>query len=372
MNTPAKKPVRVCFVSPKAYPLFAPALEGYFGGAEVDLYLIGTELVKEKGFEVSFVTADYGQADSEVIDDVRVIKSLDFNKNSLTGAIRIWRAMRLADADIYILKTASAGTPLVAMFCKLYKKIFVYRTAHQRECDGTYLKEHYWLGRAFVWSLFNAKVVIAQNLSDKDSLAHTIGVSAMAIPNAHRLEELSSSDRSVILWVGRSSPIKRPEMFIELAEKNPDQSFVMICQRATGDDNYDQLCSNAAETKNLEFHKHVPFADIDGFFSRAKVFVNTSDSEGFPNTFIQACKSATPILSLKVNPDGFLDKFSCGLSCNGQSHRLSQGLEFMLEKDKYIELGHNARKYVEINHDITKIIKQYKEVFAKLFHKNII
>ena len=372
MNTPAKKSVRVCFVSPKAYPLFAPAAEGVFGGAEVDLYLIGTELAKDEGFEVSFVTADYGQADSEVINNVTVIKSIDFNKNSLTGAIRIWRAMRLADADIYILKTASPGTPLVAMFCKLYKKIFVYRTAHQRECDGTYLKEHFFLGRAFAWSLHKARKVFLQNSTDKDDMAQTIGVSGTVIPNAHRLGESRSNERSTILWVGRSAPIKRGELFIELAEKNPELSFVMICQRATGDDNYDQLCSDAAEIKNLEFHKHVPFGDIDGFFSSAKVFVNTSDSEGFPNTFIQACKSATPVLSLNVDPDGFLDKFSCGLSCNGQPDRLNQELKFMLEKDKYIELGRNARKYARDNHDITKIIEQYKEVFAKLFHKNII
>jgi len=370
MNTPAKKPVRVCFVSPKAYPLFAPASEGVFGGAEVDLYLIGTELAKDEGFEVSFVTADYGQADSDVIDDVTVIKSLDFNKNSLTGALKIWRAMSQAGADIYVLKTPSAGMLLIAMFCLVNNKSFVYRSASARECDGTYLKEHYWLGRAFAWSLHKARTVFVQNSVDKDNMARTIGVSAIVIPNAHRLEESSSSDRSVILWVGRSAPIKRPELFIELAEKNPEHSFVMICQHATGDKNYDRLSYYAASVSNLEFHKHVPFSGIDEFFRNSKIFVNTSDSEGFPNTFIQACKSATSILSLKVNPDGFLDKFSCGLSCNGQSHRLSQGLKFMLEKDRYIELGRNARKYAEDNHNIEKVIEQYKEVFAKLFYKN--
>ncbi len=363
-------PVRVCFIMPKGYPLFDPSIEEVFGGAEVDLYLIGTELAKDKDFEISFVTADYGQADSEVIDDVRVIKSLDFNKNSLTGAVKIWRAMRLADADIYVLKTASPGTPLVAAFCKLYGKLFVYRTAHQHECDGTYLKEHFILGRAFVWSLRKAKAVFAQNLTDKDNLEKVLNIASVVIPNAHRLKEPVKCERNSILWVGRSAEFKRPELFIEFAEKNPDQSFVMICQRATGDDNYDQLCSYAAEIKNLEFHKHVPFADIDCFFSRAKVFVNTSDSEGFPNTFIQACKSATPILSLNVDPDGFLDKFSCGLSCNGQSHRLSQGLKFMLGKNRYIELGRNARKYAQDNHNIEKVIEQYKKVFTKLIHKN--
>ena len=361
----AKKPVRVCFVSPKTYPLFNPAAEGYFGGAEVDLYLIGTELAKDEGFEVSFVTADYGQADNEVIDDVTVIKSLDFNKNPLTSAVKIWWAMRQAGADIYVLKTPSAGVPLVALFCLVNNKSFVYRSASTRECDGTYLKEHYWLGRAFAWSLHKAKAVFVQNSVDKDNMVRTIGVSGEVVPNAHRIEESISSGRSVILWVGRSAPIKRPELFIELAEKNPEHSFVMICQHATGDKNYDRLSYYAASVSNLEFHKHVPFADIDGYFSRAKVFVNTSDSEGFPNTFIQACKSATPILSLNVDPDGFLENNSCGLSCNGRPNRLSENLKFMLEKDRYIELGRNARKYAQDNHNIEKVIEQYKAVLKQ-------
>lgn len=368
MNTPEKKPVRVCFVSPKAYPLFAPAAEGVFGGAEVDLYLIGTELAKDERFEVSFITADYGQDDCEVIDDIRIIKSLDFNNNPLTGAVKIWRAMRRAGAEIYVLKTPSAGVLLVTLFCLVNNKSFVYRSASARECDGTYLREHYWLGRAFAWSLRKAKAVFVQNSADKNNLAQTIGVSGEVIPNAHRLKESSSSGRSVILWVGRSAPIKRPELFIELAERNAEHSFVMICQHATGDKNYDRLSYYAASVSNLEFHKHIPFADIERFFSRAKVFVNTSDSEGFPNTFIQACESATPILSLNVDPDGFLEKFSCGLSCKGRPDRLNEGLKSMLEQDRYIELGRNARKYAEDNHNIEKVIEQYKEVFTELFH----
>ena len=42
-STSSGKTVSVCFVSPKAYPLFNPDCKGVFGGAEVDLYL---ELIK--------------------------------------------------------------------------------------------------------------------------------------------------------------------------------------------------------------------------------------------------------------------------------------------------------------------------------------
>ncbi len=37
-----------------------------------------------------FITADYGQNAVEVIKNIKVIKSLDFKKNTLNGAIKIW------------------------------------------------------------------------------------------------------------------------------------------------------------------------------------------------------------------------------------------------------------------------------------------
>ena len=60
----AAKPVRVCFVIMKAYPLFNPEIKSVFGGAEVDFYNLATELAKDKNFDVSCVVADYGQPDS--------------------------------------------------------------------------------------------------------------------------------------------------------------------------------------------------------------------------------------------------------------------------------------------------------------------
>ncbi len=58
MTIHEQKPVKVCFVSPKAYPLFNPDCNGAFGGAEVDLCLLSTELAKDQNFHVAFITAD--------------------------------------------------------------------------------------------------------------------------------------------------------------------------------------------------------------------------------------------------------------------------------------------------------------------------
>jgi len=355
---------RICFVSPKAYPLFNRSVEQVFGGAEVDLYYLSTELAKDTCFEVSCVVADYGQPAVETRENVELIRSIDFSKNSIAGAIRIWRALRKADADIYMAETASLGVQLVALFCKMYGKEFVYRTAHSYECDGTYLKKNFCMGKAFTWSLSGASVVITQNESDRTGLQNTTDISSVVIANGHRLRKVSDAvSPDSILWVGRSTSFKRPEKFIELAEHFTKEKFVMICQRATGDEYYDQLCDKAERVANIEFHKRIGFGEIDNYFQRAKFLVSTSDAEGFPNVFIQACKWAVPIVSLNVNPDGFLDKYNCGISCCGNIAKLNEAVDFVLTSQRYIELGRNGRKYVEDNHDIVKIIEQYKQIF---------
>ena len=360
------KLIRVCFIAPKAYPLFNPNVKKVFGGAEVDLYFLATELAKDRSFDVSFITADYGQEDIETIDNVRIIKSLDFNKNPLTGAARVWRAMHTADSQIYFQEAVSWGTLLVALFCSSHKRTFVYRTANQGESDGTYFNRKRLLKTAFSRSLHKAGAVIVQNEIDKENLHDSVGIDSMVIPNGQRLLESGQSKRDTILWVGRSTPLKRPELFVKLSEHFPDENFTMICQQATGDENYQDLLAEADKVDNLQFIQAVPFADISSYFQRAKVFVNTSDSEGFPNTFVHACNCAAPILSLKVNPDDFINRYNCGMSCDDDWQRMIESLKTMLQENRYVELGENGKKYVEERHDLAKIIKQYKELFEQL------
>jgi glycosyltransferase involved in cell wall biosynthesis len=359
-------PIKICFISPKAYPLFNPDVEKIFGGAEVDLYLLSTELVKDENFHVSIITADYGQDKIETIEGVRILKSLDLNKNQLNGAIKIWKALREADAEMYMMETISLGVFLVALFCKIHRKTFLYRTSHTVACDGTYLKRHPILGRIFNWAWGTAKIVFVQNESDKESLKRTTGAASIVMPNAHRLPLLTENKRDIILWVGRSIKFKRPELFVKLAEACPQQNFLMICQHATGDKDYDQLVNKARNVANLEFIERVPFNEVENYFKRAKVFICTSEGEGFPNTYVQACKNGTPILSLAVNPDDFINKHNCGLCANDNWDLFVQNLKKVIDTGKWKELGRNARKYAENKHDIKKVADEYKEWFQSL------
>ncbi len=357
--------ITVCFVCPKAYPLLNPACPATFGGAEVDLYLLAVELAKDPAFQVSFIVADYGQPQKEIINHIAVFKSLTFRENSLSGARKIWRAMKKANADIYVLEAASPGVPLAAAFCKCKKKTLVYRTASMLECNGKWIQEKKILGKAFAWGLRKAYAVITQNTKDQKNLLDTLNVSSVVISNGLPLPPADNIQKEYILWVGRSEAVKGPRHFIELAKQFPDEKFRMICPPATGDNDYENLKKKAIAVHNLEFSGKVPFQEMDGYFQKAKVLVNTSDSEGFPNTFVQAVTAATAILSYAVNPDEFLTRYNCGLACGADMEKLKQGLAFLLENSRYIEIGRNGRKYAEQTHDIIKIIERYKQLFRE-------
>ena len=298
-----------------------------------------------------------------------MIKSLDFRENSFIGARRIWRALYQAEAQIYMIKTFSPGVPLTAYFCKHYDRNFIYRTSCRYDSDGTFSKQRPILGWAFAWALRRASVVLSQNEKDAQLLKNNIGVTARVIPNGHRLCSHDKKEHEVILWVGRSTHLKRPELFIELAQKVPGEKFCMICQKATEDNNYSRLLDRARAVKNLQFISHVPFSEIDRYFQQARLIVNTSDTEGFPNVFIQSCQWAVPILSLNVNPDNFLDKYECGVCANGDWELFIDGLKMLLEPENNSRFGDNGRCYMQNKHDISKIIETYKIIFEDLVQK---
>ena len=358
-----EQPLNVCFVSLDAYPLFNPSFGGNHGGSEIDAYMTGTKLAKDSRFRVTFITANSCQGSEEIINGIRLIKCDGLNKNMLLAGVSLWQAMKRADCNIYFRKTPTLPTFLAALFCRLKGKLFVYRCASANNCNGEYIRQHWFKGGLFKWSLKQAAVVMVQNRTDVELLKQTTGINSVFIPNGHRLTLLPELPRDGILWVGRSTAVKRPDLFIELAKQTPQQRFVMVCEQCSENWHYNRLVEEAQQVSNIEFHKSVPFAKINSFFQCAKIFVNTSDFEGFPNTFIQACAAGVPILSLNTNPDGFLEKYRCGICSKGNWADFIRHATTLLDSKIQSEYGQNGRKYVAENHDIEKIIEQYKKLF---------
>lgn len=368
----------VCFISLDAYPLFNTEVDATVGGAEIQLHSLATSLANLKGFDVSFIVGDFDQPKLENYNNVKVYKLLCFNRFLPTFLTRIIQVFMLAilmkkiDSDVYIHRTASVLTGIICMFAKLFGKHFIFMTAHEWDCNGIFEKKSgKFKGQIFQYGLRNANLVITQSRKHQSLIKRYHSKNSIVMNSMYKIKEenaLLNNKKNTVLWVARCEDWKRPEVFIELAKKFPKENFVMICPRSLNQMDYFHIILDKASTvSNLEFIKFVPFSKIDTYFRDAKIFVQTSVFEGFPNTFIQAAKNMTPILSLSVNPDNLLGENDCGICANNDEKMLIRSLKRLLKDDSLrCRMGSNAYAYALKSHDIDKIVLRYRDLFMSI------
>ena len=188
----------------------------------------------------------------------------------------------------------------MAMFCQRHGKKSVYSGASdvdfvrgKQEID---LARDRWL---FEYGLKHVDGVFVQNENQRENLARDYGREGALIPNCYAApEDASPADPDgYVLWVASVKPQKRPELFLEMARRMPQYRFVMIGgadASGRGKEFADNIRKEAEALPNVEYRGFLPFIEADKQFSGARVLVNTSIYEGFPNTFLQAWARGVP------------------------------------------------------------------------------
>ena len=87
---------------------------------------------------------------------------------------------------------------------------------------------------------------------------------------------------------------------------------------------WQSVSHRARQLSNVEFLPAVPYREVQGHFDQSEIFVNTSEHEGVPNTFIHSGLGYTAILSLVVDPDRMFENFRAGMCAAGHFERLVQ------------------------------------------------
>lgn len=374
------RPLKLCIFAPRAYPYFNPEKRALLGGAELQLYNLATELAKDRKFSVNVVVKEM-PVDQELREGVMLHniyipegKAKYFHVPSVV--FNLFRVLKKVDADVYLERGATYQTGLIAFFCKLYGKKFLYMAAHDGDTNPALNPYRSGFVRRIFWWVFEsglkrADAIVVQNERQVRDLQQYYGRDSHLRMSAHRFQALAEPPltKDLVLWVARGEDWKRPEVFIGLAQELPKQKFLMIMPESPRFEAYAQaIKERAKQIDNLEFIDFVPPNQIDRYFERALVFVNTSTHEGFPNTFIQAAKARTPILSLAVNPNNMISNFGLGIFADNDLSKLKQGLvALLLDKDFWVRSAENVHAYARANHDLEKIIEDDKRILQSLF-----
>ena len=226
--------------------------------------------------------------------------------------------------------------------------------AHEQDVNGNFIRQNGWRGKLFLLGLKLADRIVCQTKEQQELLGGSLKTKSVVVQSGYPIKPPKKLKKTDILWVARAEKWKGPELFIRLAKKFPREKFVMICPPAENNPKYFELIKTKARTVyNLKFLKQVPFSKIDVYFSRAKLFVSTSLSEGFPNTFLQSGNNLTPIISFKINPDKIIDRYRIGFCAGGDEKQMEKLLRQILKNNRLRqEMGLNAFNYVRECHDI--------------------
>jgi len=306
----AGKP-HACFVAPTTWPVISGARDiRVVGGAEVQQSMIAPALVR-RGWRVSMISLDYGQPDAAVVQGVTVyrmnkpdegIPVVRFIHPRLTS---LWRALKRVDADVYYQRTTAVYTAYVAQFCRLHGRRSVYAGASDVDFVPGEEDIRYGRDRAiYRWGLRRMDEVIVQNEVQRETLRTHFGREGVLIPSCYVPPAGAHADPAgYVLWTATVRPSKRAELLLEIARRLPHVRFVMIGGPDPGRREAEYMRSvteAAAGIPNLEVRGFVPFGEAERAFDGARVVVNTSLYEGFPNTFLQAWSRGVPTV-------GFID-----------------------------------------------------------------
>lgn len=363
---------KICFVEAMTYAVLNPESSNSPGGEAVQHTLLAREFARQ-GWEVSVVCRDVGQEDGEVIDDVTVWKT--FRRHAGLPGIRfffprlyrLWRALQKADADIYFQSCAGLNTGVVAHFAKLYGKKIVFRVAHDTDCiPGQQLinnSRDRWL---YEYGLKSTDLISVQSDVQATTLKENYHLNSEIVNMIVQPPDASTTLKKDIdvLWVNNLRGFKRPDIVCDIARQMPDTKFVMIGSPMSGfESQYQDTIKAASETPNLEYLGPVPYSQVNSYFERSKLFLNTSDSEGFPNSYLQAWIRGVPVISY-FDPDGLIASLGIGVTVPTQNDFVEPIKHLLRSRTDRIEAGERAKKFADENYSPAAIVNQYQGLFG--------
>lgn len=224
------------------------------------------------------------------------------------------------------------------------------------------------------FALTEADYILVQTEHQRRLLKECFGREGVVIRNPLCMEDAwdgrdDRNHRDCVLWVGRSDRhCKQPHLCVQLAQRLPGIPFVMVMNRRHADV-FDEIQRELPP--NVRLIERVPAAEMPAWYRRARVFVNTSRFEGFPNAILQAGKYGAPVVSLEVDPDGIFSQHGCGLVAGGSLERLAEQLQTLWCDDRRaLELSQRMIEYLRCHHEASGRVAELEGFLRGLFEKH--
>jgi phosphatidylinositol alpha-mannosyltransferase len=208
----------------------------------------------------------------------------------------------------------------------------------------------------------------------QESMQKNYGIKSTYIPNGVNLKEFDYRDADKFrkkfkiedefyLFVGRATRYKRPELFVNLAERFPKRKFVMI-GRALTETGLSKYLGRSLP-RNLICLGEPEREDVVNAFDASRVVILTSTNETFGIVLLEGMASKKPVIGANnLGPKEIIDHRKTGFLFE------SENLESLIKHAELAwyanDIGLAAREKVENYYDWKYIIPQIEEVYDKM------
>lgn len=354
-------PRSICFVGHLMLPLLRGTDEPVVGGAEVQMFHLAQELV-HRGWDASFLVCGLAATDRGRIDTPLGPAQVLYPRRSQKTAAQKWlekralyAAVRATGADL-VFQRAVWDADVAALAARVRRVPYVYSLASDR--DAVQLPS--WSRRRNVirW----ATQVVAQSALQQDCLRR-YGRQATRIASGFPVPPVATAAAAEVLWVGTLRALKRPELFLDLAAAFPAHPFVLCGGPGEDPQLARSIEARAATLPNVRFEGFVPYARMAAHYARARVLVNTSTYEGFPNTFVLAWLHGAMVVSLGVDPDGWLARGGLGAVARDPQELRTLVGRALADPAWAATTAARARTHAVQEHDIRHVAIAFESVF---------
>lgn len=371
--------MKICFLGLDNLPVLAGEYSHLgVGGEQVQQTLLAKAL-RRCGYDVSMVVLDYGQDNLRVWDGVTTYRS--FREDSGLPIVRflyprwtrMWSAMRMANADIYYISCAGMQLGLAALFCRAYKRKFIFRVAHDSDCEPKELLIRYWRDKKlYEYGLKRADGILVQTQKQQVTMSKNYGLASHIAEMLVDPPGKAIQRNDDVLWVNNIRPFKRPDIFVELAKRLPQTNFQMIGGVQPGFSALYAKIELASRTvPNLVFHGRCPYQKMDIYYSQVRIFVNTSDTEGFPNSYLQAWIRGTPVVAF-FDPDGLIKRERLGFAVSSLDEMVERIEELNYNLDMWNDISERCKQYVARQYNDQRILLPYLDMFQRAkYERNV-
>lgn len=362
---------RICFVGVDNYFMLNPAANTKPVNGEAVQQVLLARAFRSLNFDVSTVVHSLEKDIDETIDGIRVLSA--FKRGAGIPIVRffhpratgVFRTLNEVDADVYYESPAGALTGLTAAFCRWKNKKFIFRVASDVDCiPGRQLIKHWRDRKLFEYGLRRADVVAVQSQHQADLLVRHYDLASHIVNMVldAPTESLHGPRDIDVLWISNIKHVKRPDRLLAIARRLPDVRFTMIGGVVQDEQSlYTETAQEAARLSNVDFLGQVPYDVVNEHVARSRVLLNTSDIEGFPNTFLQAWARKVPVVSY-FDPDGIIQAERLGFRPDDEADMCDALQKLLSDKTERIDIGEKAHAFVLTRYSAESAAKRYLEL----------